>query len=366
MAWNPAAPQLALGTARGTGVAYDCATLTATPLALGRAAKPVCCMAWSADAVPGGLLALGCRGGLLQLCRPASGALEGSAQLKGAVSQLQFCKRGGGDGPAGPAAEPKGGALLAANVGKRSICVWEMPQALGGGAAGSHRGGSIAGVFELTFRESYGALEHFTWVHPRLLAAGFSSGQLAAVSLTGGLQPGTGAGMERFSARCLQAAVAGLAWCPATDTLATGGGCQLAVLRCRGQEVELEADASTLELDAGQHLAALQFAPGGSHLTAASSGGRLLNLLVRPPLLHGAWGGRVAYVDHGSSTGQALIVATDPADVAETLALPLPACQPELLALGPGHVAVACGGQVRVGGGRWGQGEGPRAARIPT
>lgn len=79
MAWSPASVQLALGTAKGGGIIWDVASRAATPLQLGRSVKAVCCMAWSAAAAPGGLLALGCKGGQLVLCRAADGCVVKTA-----------------------------------------------------------------------------------------------------------------------------------------------------------------------------------------------------------------------------------------------------------------------------------------------
>lgn len=330
-------------------------SLTTTPLALGRAAKPVSCMAWSAGAAPGGLLALGCRGGLLLLARPADGQLVRSIQLKGAASQLQFCDLpadGSEDGGAATGAAPgSGGALLAANVGRRSVCIWQLPAALTGELAGgaAAAAGSSGGAFELAFREGYGELESYCWVHPRLLAAGFSSGQLVAVALSGGLAPGAGTGTERYSARCLQSAVCSLSWCAAAGMLAAGGGCQVALLRCQGLEVVPEGEAMSLELDGGARFAALQLCPpDGKRLTALTSAGPVIQLLARPPLLHGAWGGAVAYVDHSSCASEALLVdlaRAGPAAAGSPVAVPL-AAEPDQLALGPGCVAAARGDQV--------------------
>lgn len=334
LTWCPDRAALLLGTVKGTGILYDCATRTPTPLALGRGStgKPVACAAWSAAAVPGGLLALGCKGGLLLLCRASDGGLERSVQLKGAVSQLQFCEVGaGGDAPPGP-----GGALLAANVGRRAVCLWQLPQALGPGNASS-------GPFELAFRAGYGDLECFCWVHPRLLAAGFSSGQLVAVSLSGGLAPGAGAGTEVYSGRCLAGGAGALSWCGEAGALAAGGGCQLAVLGCRGQEVALQAaGVHSLELEGGQRLAGLQYSPGGKLLTLLTTGGRLLHLLAAPPALHGAWHGSIAHVDPNAAPGAVLLV-TEPG--ASPVALPLPP-EAEQLALGPGLLAAAVGSKV--------------------
>lgn len=197
-----------------------------------------------------------------------------------------------------------------------------------------------------SFREGYGEVEAFAWVHPRLLAAGFSSGQVVAVSLSGGLAPGSGAGTQLFSARLLHTPVAALAWCPAAQVLAAGGGSQVALLACRGDgaEVEQEGGAATLELEPGARLAALQFSPDGKLLSAASSGGRLLHLLARPPHLHGAWGTRVAYVDPSACASEVLLLDVERGSAA--VALPLPA-EPDLLALGPSHLAVAQGSRVR-------------------
>lgn len=155
LAWSPSpTPALALGTMRGSGLVWDLSTHAATPLALGRqGGKPVCCMAWSASGAPGGLLALGCKGGLLLLCRAADGGLARSVQLKGAVGQLHFCEAGSSsaDDRAAPSATPAG-ALLAATVGRRSVCIWQLPQALAGdsvaGASGPAAAGS-GGAFEL-------------------------------------------------------------------------------------------------------------------------------------------------------------------------------------------------------------------------
>ncbi|KAL4434272.1 hypothetical protein ABPG75_000713 [Micractinium tetrahymenae] len=343
LAWCPDRAALVLGTVKGTGILYDCASRTTTPLALGRSSvgKPVACAAWSAGAVPGGLLALGCKGGLLLLCRACDGGLERSVQLKGAVSQLQFCETGAG-GEGSSQAPPTGagggacGALLAANVGRRAVCIWQFPQALGPSA-------TSVGPFELAFREGYGELESFCWAHPRLLAAGFSSGQLVAVSLSGGLAPGAGAGTELFSARCLQGAAGALSWCREAGALAAGGGCQLAVLSCRGQEVALQtAGVHSLELEGGQRLAGLEYSPGGKLLTLLTTGGRLLHLLAAPPVLHGTWHGSVAYVDPNTAPGEVLLVA-EPG--ASPVALPLPP-EAEQLALGPGYLAAAQGSRV--------------------
>ena len=302
----------------------------------------MCCLAWSAAAAPGGLLALGCKGGLLLLCRAADGGLVRSVQMKGAVSQLQFC--GGSEGAdAGQA--PATGALLAANVGKRTVCIWQLPQALAAGEPGS------SGAFELAFREGYGEVEHYCWVHPGLLVAGFSSGQLVAVALSGsgGLRTGCGTGTELFSARCLQQAVAGLSWCAASQTLAAGGGGQLALLSCRGPDVTVEQYASTPDsLEATQRVASVQFSPPtGRLLTVASTGSKLLQLLARPPLLHGTHGGRLLYVDPAVSAAQALLLPEpgQQAAAAAPLALPLPV-EPELLALGPDHFAAVQGNKV--------------------
>ncbi len=310
-------------------------------------------MAWSAGAAPGGLLALGCRGGLLLLARPTDGQLVRSMQLKGAVGQLQFCELiAAGSTENGPGATPSSsGALLAANVGRRSVCIWQLPAALAGEPAGgaAATAGSSGGAFELAFREGYGELETYCWVHPRLLAASFSSGQLVAVALSGGLAPGAGTGTERYSSRCLQSAVSSLSWCAATGLLAAGGGCQAALLRCQSLEFVLEGEAVSLELDGGARLAGLQLCPpDGKRLTAATSGGRLMQLLARPPLLHGAWGGVVAYVDHSSCASEALLVdlgRSGPAAAGSPVAVPLPA-EPDQLALGPGCLAAARGDQV--------------------
>lgn len=353
LVWCPDRAALALGTVKGTGILFNCATRTPTPLALGRGAagKAVACMAWSAGAVPGGLLALGCKGGLLLLCRASDGGLERSVQLKGAVSQLQFCDlSASGEGGGAPARSS--GALLAANVGRRAVCIWQLPRALGASDAS-------VGPFELAFRDGYGDLECFRWVHPRLLAAGFSTGQLAAVSLSGGLAPGSGAGTEVFSGRCLQGAAGALSCCGEAGVLAAGGGCQLAVLACRGQEVALQAaGVHALELDGGQRLAGLQYSPGGKLLTLLTTGGRLLHLLAAPPVLHGAWRSSIAYVDPSSAPGEVLVIA-EPG--ASPVSLPLPP-EAEHLALGPGMLAAAQGSKVRAGQGHgWRRGEAPAA-----
>lgn len=362
LAWNPAAPQLALGTAKGGGLTYDLATRAATPLVLGRAAKPVCCMAWSPGAAPGGLLALGCRGGALLLCRAADGGLVRSVQLKAALSQLQFCELEGGPADrrcssgsgGGGGSLPRAGALLAGNVGRRSVCIWQLPQALSAAEGGSGGGGD---AFELAFREGYGELEAYTFVHPRLLVAAFSSGQVVAFSFNGvtpagGLMPGTGT--ELFSQRCLQAPAAGLSWCSAAGTLAVGGGRQVALLSCRGQQVALEGDTADLgsALEPGaQRVAALHCCPDGRLLTVLSSTGRLAQLLARTPLLHGVWGAQVAFVDPSASPRQALLLSVD--QPSAPVAHPLPV-EPELLALGPGVLAASQGCMVRQGFWRWG------------
>lgn len=307
-------------------------------------------MAWSAGAAPGGLLALGCRGGLLLLARPVDGQLVRSIQLKGAVSQMQFCELTAAGNTGDDTTSASGGALLAANVGRRSVCIWQLPAALAGEAAGGGAAaGSSGGAFELAFREGYGELETYCWVHPRLLVAGFSSGQLVAVALGGGLAPGAGTGTERYSARCLQSAVSSLSWCAATGLLAAGGGCQAALLRCQGLEVVPGGEAVSLELDGGARLNNLQLCPpDGKRLTAATSAGRVMQLLARPPLLHGAWGGVVAYVDHSSCASEALLVdlgRSGPAAAGSPVAVPLPA-EPDQLALGPGCLAAAQGDQV--------------------
>lgn len=323
-----------LGTVKGTGILYDCASRTATPLAVGRSSggKPVACAAWGAGAAPGGLLALGCKGGLLLLCRASDGGLERSVQLKGAISQLQFCEARAqaavGSGPRS--------ALLAANVGRRAVCVWQFPGALGPGDASS-------APFELAFREGFGDLECFCWVHPRLLAAGFASGQLVAVSLAGGLAPGAGAGTELFSSRCLHGGAGALSWCGEAGALAAGGGCQLVVLGCREQEVALQAArVHALELEGGQRLSGLQYSPDGKLLTLLTTGGCLLHLLAAPPVLHGAWHDSVAFVDSNAAPSEVLLVA-EPG--ASPVALPL-APDAEQLALGPGYLATAQGNKV--------------------
>lgn len=346
MAWCPDRAALALGTVKGSGVVYDCDSRATIPLALGRNGKPVTCATWSSAALPGGLVALGCKSGLLLLCRAADGSLARSVQLKGAVSQLQFCCGGdcsegsaiGQDGVASPAGS---GALLAANVGRRAVCIWQLPEAL---ASDIGTGGtSSAGPFELAFREGYGEVEHYCWVHPRLLVAGFSSGQVVAVSLSGGPAPGAGAGTELFSLRCLHTAVAGIGWCARSSTLAVGGGTQLAVLNCHEQEVTLDAaGVHSLDLEAGQRVAGLQYSPDGKLLTLCSTAGRLLHLLATPTLLHGAWGSKVAYVDPASAIGEVLLVAEPHGS---PVALPLP-LEPELLALGPAQLAAAAGNKV--------------------
>lgn len=197
-----------------------------------------------------------------------------------------------------------------------------------------------------SFREGYGEVEAFAWVTPRLLAAGFSSGQVVAVSLSGGLAPGSGAGTQLFSARVLTTAVAALAWCPAAEVLAVGGGSQVALLACRsgGAQVEQDGPATSVDVEAGARLSALQFSPDGKLLTAASSGGRVLQLLARPPHLHGAWGARVAYVDPSACASEALLLDVERGSA--PVALPLPA-DPDRLALGPAHLAVAQGSRVR-------------------
>ena len=158
LGWCPGRPALVLGTVRGGGVVYDCDTRAITPLALARhATKPVASVAWSEAAAPGGVLALGCKGGLLLLCRASDGALLRSVQLKEAVSQLQFCE-GDAAATAGAAAQQHPGALLAANLGRRAICVWQLPSALsdGNNSSGIGLGAPVSprsAPHELTFRE---------------------------------------------------------------------------------------------------------------------------------------------------------------------------------------------------------------------
>lgn len=194
--------------------------------------------------------------------------------------------------------------------------------------------------------QAYGELEQYTWVHASLLVAGFCSGQVVAVSLNGFLVPGAGVGTELFSMRCLGQAPAGLAWCGPTSVLAAGGGCKLALLACSSDgSVSLEEGPTALDLEGDQRLAGLQYSPDGRLLTLHTTAGRLLHLLAAAPLLHGAWGARMIYVDHASSPGQALLVGAE--DGSSPVAVPLPA-QPELLALGPTHFAAAVGNQVRL------------------
>lgn len=355
MAWSPSSLQLALGTARGTGVICSLATRATTPLQLGRSTKPVACMAWSGAAAPGGLLALACKGGALLLVRAADGCVARALQLsKTVATQLLFCEAdapgGGGGRPA--TATPAGCSLLAANLGGRSVGVWQLPQAL----AADH-GGASGGVCELSFREGFGQLEQYCWLSRSLLLAGFSSGQLvaAAVALGGGLQYGGGTGAEVFSSRALDHGVVSLSWCPASGLLAAAGGGQLAVLRCclggGGEPPSLHQEGALLELERNQRVASVQASPCGRLLTLATASGRLLQLLASPPLLHGACGGRLAYVDPAASTAEARLLEAAsllPGACGERLAaaLQLP-CEPELLALGPTHLAAAQGNKVR-------------------
>jgi hypothetical protein len=72
-----------------------------------------------------------------------------------------------------------------------------------------------------------------------------------------------------------------------------------------------------------------------------------VQLLARPPLLHGTHGGRLLYVDPAVSAAQALLLPEpgQQAAAAAPLALPLPV-EPELLALGPDHFAAVQGNKV--------------------
>ena len=110
-----------------------------------------------------------------------------------------------------------------------------------------------------------------------------------------------------------------------------------------------EQCASTLDsLEATQRVASLQFSPSaGRLLTVASSCGKLLQLLARPPLLHDTHGGRLLYVDPAVSAGHALLLPEpgQQAGPAAPLALALPV-EPDLLALGPDHLAVVQGNKV--------------------
>jgi hypothetical protein len=236
------------------------------------------------------------------------------------------------------------------------VGVWQLPQAL----AADH-GGASGGVCELSFREGFGQLEQYCWLSRSLLLAGFSSGQLVAAAVAlgggggGGLQYGCGTGAEVFSSRALDHGVASLSWCPASGLVAAAGGGQLAVLRCclggGGEPPSLHQEGALLELERNQRVAAVQASPCGRLLTLATASGRLLQLLASPPLLHGACGGRLAYVDPAASTAEARLLEAAsllPGARGERLAaaLQLP-CEPELLALGPTHLAAAQGNKVR-------------------
>lgn len=155
--WCPGRPLLALGTVRGTALAYDCATRTLGPLAA-RHAKPICCGAWSGSDV----IALGSWDASLSLCRAADGRLAKSISLRGRPAEVAFC-RGAVDGAA---------LYLSVAAGRRALYVWEVPLALVSDAVPP---------LELSFPpELHGDLECHAWVGDGLLAAGFSSGQVVA------------------------------------------------------------------------------------------------------------------------------------------------------------------------------------------
>ena len=309
MAWSPASVQLALGTAKGGGIIWDVASRAATPLQLGRSVKAVCCMAWSAAAAPGGLLALGCKGGQLVMCRAADGCVVKTVQMKAALGQLQFCdaETVPGGGAIRPAtATPDGCSLLAACLGRRTVCIWQLPQPMGG------EGGS-GGTFELAFREGYGDLLQYCWLSRRLLVAGFSTGYLVAVALSGGLQPGSGSGTELLSSRALHHSGSALSWCAATGMLAAGAGGRLALFSCalEGPEApRVVQQPGVTELEGAHRVASLQASPCGRLLTVGTESGKLLQFLAKPPLLHGACGGKLAYVDPAASLTQALLLDT--------------------------------------------------------
>jgi hypothetical protein len=329
---------------------HDVSTRAATPLQLNRSTKAISCIAWSPVAAPAGLLALGCKGGALLLVRAADGCVVRSIQMKAAVSQLQFCDpEAAADGQVRPAtATATACSLLAANLGGRAVGIWQLPQALAADSGG----------FELAFRDAYGDLQHYAWLSRRLLVAGFSSGQLVAVALSTGTQPGVGIGTELFSSRSLHQAVSSLSWCAATGALAAAGGGQVALLQCvvgGGLEAPtVQQDGGVMELEANQRLASIQLSACGRLITLGTASGRLLQLRATPHLLHGTCGNRLAYINRAASLSQALLL--DAAGLqpgrqrhsqgATAVALQLPV-EPEHLSLGPTHLAAAHGSKVR-------------------
>ena len=275
--------------------------------------------------------------------------------LKAALGQLQFCdaETVSGGGAVHPAtATPDGCSLLAACLGRRTVCIWQLPHPMGG------EGGS-GGTFELAFREGYGDLLQYCWLSRRLLVAGFSTGYLVAVALSGGLQPGSGSGTELLSSRALHHSGSALSWCAATGMLAAGAGGRLALFSCalEGPEApRVVQQPGVTELEGAHRVASLQASPCGRLLSVGTESGKLLQFLAKPPLLHGACGGKLAYVDPAASLTQALLLDTASLQAQQqqqqqqqqhrpAVPLPLPV-EPELLALGPTHLAAAVGNMV--------------------
>jgi WD repeat-containing protein 19 len=309
--WSRSGPQLAIGSAKGGLVLYRKDSRKKLPIS-GKHSKAILCGDWSRD----NKLALGGADNLLTLSSAEGDTLE-STELKYAPQSVQFAIAKTGD------KEGVAETTVSVNMGGKTVLLYNLRDT-------EH-------PVELSFQSRYGSIVKYRWFGDSYVMLAFSEGYVVVVSTAG-----KELGEEIASVKVVPGrGISDLACSVKAGRAAVAAGSTVRMLDLNGF-AEMKAEAASVDAAHGA-IESLQWTADGAIVTAATRSGQVYAFLARVPTLvdsHPSFS-RVAYM---ASLREVAIV--DAANVlpgsggAATLASVTVGTEPQLLALGPAHVAV--------------------------
>ncbi|KAF5840991.1 hypothetical protein DUNSADRAFT_14848 [Dunaliella salina] len=313
MAWSRTGKYLAMGTAKGNLLIYNCHERKKTPY-VGKHVSKIVCMVWTKD----DMLAMAGMDLMVSITSAATGETVKGFSLKQAPTEIHIANVKG-DGKTAKEFD----SSFSINQSGKSVLVLEF-----------NNGGTEEKVLDIVLHEAWGAIEKHLWFGDGYILVAFRSGRVVAVStLKHEIHE------EVYGEKLLEVCTT-IACSPAYGRIAVGGSNSVRILETSGPTfAENKTDAIDLQPD--QIVQQVGWTQDGQVLTVSLTNGLVLSFLSTLPVVFDYQSSKVIYL---TSLQEMTLVDMSNREVSPTK-IEIES-EPSFCGLGPNHAAVGMNNQV--------------------
>jgi len=312
MAWSRTGKYLAMGTAKGNLLIYNCHERKKTPY-VGKHVSKIVCMVWTKD----DMLAMAGMDLMVSITSAATGETVKGFSLKQAPTEIHIANVKG-DGKTAKEYDTS----FSINQSGKSVYVMEF-----------NYGGTEEKVIDIVLHEGWGNIEKHLWFGDGYILVAFRSGRVVAVStLKHEISE------EVYSERLLEVCTT-ISSSPAYGRIAVGGSNSVRILETSGPTfAENKTDAIDLQPD--QIVQQVGWTQDGQVLTVALTNGLIMSFLSTLPVVFDYQSSKVIYL---TSLQEMTLVDMSNRGVTSKIEIE---SEPSFCGLGPNHAAVGMNNQV--------------------